>query len=173
MNPFKVITKDVDGSTTRTYKNFDSAKKRFEAMSGHDLPLGINSVSEVSDYGTVVIFESSIDLSHMKPADPAAGMTDAEIFAHWRALNDSFESASEYACYDDADPVLKARYDETLAEMETFAPAYHAAVEREEEHWRKHEEDSIRLGLNDTRYGGEMHQMYGDAWLYQDCPGAW
>jgi len=22
-------------------------------------------------------------------------------------------------------------------------------------------------------YGGEYHQMYGDAWLYSDCDGAW
>lgn len=24
-----------------------------------------------------------------------------------------------------------------------------------------------------NRYGGEAHQMYGDAYLFQDCPGAW
>lgn len=22
-------------------------------------------------------------------------------------------------------------------------------------------------------YGSAEHQMYGDGWLYQDCPGAW
>lgn len=27
--------------------------------------------------------------------------------------------------------------------------------------------------INPYRYGSEEHQMYGDAWLYQDCPGAW
>jgi hypothetical protein len=26
---------------------------------------------------------------------------------------------------------------------------------------------------DDYRYGGTMHQLYGDAWLYADCPEAW
>lgn len=56
---YKVITRDVDGSSNRSYSSWESAAKRFEEMAGCPLPKGHREFSEVSDYGTVVEFEAA------------------------------------------------------------------------------------------------------------------
>jgi len=70
---FVVRTRDVDGSTSRTYKSRRAAVHRFEEMVGYSMAAAIGehyhtelnppsvatvrSVRAVSNYGTVVIFE--------------------------------------------------------------------------------------------------------------------
>ena len=70
---FKVITRDVDGKGSRTYRTRAAAVRRFEEMYGNSFnfavaedfcdsaikanPETIKCVRAVSDYGTVVIFK--------------------------------------------------------------------------------------------------------------------
>jgi hypothetical protein len=58
---YTVKTKDVDGSETRRYKNYQNAAKRFEEMSGYSLPEGKRKFALVSDFGCVVSFLASDD----------------------------------------------------------------------------------------------------------------
>ena len=58
---YTVKTKDVDGTETRRYKNYQNAAKRFEEMSGYTLPAGERKFSFVSDFGCVVLFIASDD----------------------------------------------------------------------------------------------------------------
>jgi hypothetical protein len=78
----------------------------------------------------------------------------------------SFETVSDYGC------VVKFK-----ANDDAIIPSYEAPIDDAE--IEKYDEDGYRLDCIVTcdspygTYGSAEHQMYGDAWFYQDCPGAW
>ena len=164
--PFIVSNEHVDGKTVRRYSTLKGAAKRFEEMSGHPLPANANHAETVSDYGTVVWFESSIDLT---VNDPAHGMTDDEIFAKHAELVGIANEVSGYGEYGGDDEEQDAAIDAAYKALQDFEPAFNRAKERYDLRQQARQDSDF----DDMRYGGEMHRLYGDAWLFQDCPGAW
>jgi hypothetical protein len=164
--PFTVSNEHVDGKTVRRYSTLEGAAKRFEEMSGHPLPAHVNHAETVSDYGTVVWFESSIDLT---VNDPAYGMTDDDIFSKYAQLKAEFNDASDACEHGEDTPEQRAEMEAAYARLCVYVPAWIAAKERYDLRQQAYQDSDF----DDMRYGGEMHRLYGDAWLYQDCPGAW
>lgn len=106
MSNYQVITRDVDGSTRRTYKTIDKAMARFADMAGHSLESAIaeqyhaaataptvravKSCRTVSDYGTVVIFARLCEPEAEPVAAPAVSLA-----AQIEELREAIDSASE------------------------------------------------------------------------------
>ena len=59
---YTVKIKDVDGNETRNYKTYEKAAAKFLEVSGYNLPLGHKNYETVSNFGTVVIFNTDQDV---------------------------------------------------------------------------------------------------------------